>query len=524
MLIEQTQLLILAASVAITLLLSLLLCRWWWHQQRRQMDAEQQHRAAQIYSEQQLRLQIVTQSLEEAQRQLHELRQREEKLQLSFNQTQLNYHQSASDLAVAQQQLKVNERLHGQLLQEQSTANKLREENASLRVELEQQELRMREQLALLNESRQALVKEFENTANKIFEEKHQRFSSQSKESLEATLNPLRQQLGEFRKRVDDVYSQETADRNKLVGQISELQKQTQKIGQDAVNLAKALKGDNKAQGNWGEVILERLLEESGLQKGREYETQVSLKTEAGERRNPDVLVRLPEGKDIIIDAKVSLRDYERFCSAQDDDEKRLALKAHIHSLRSHINGLSIKDYEKLELVRSLDFVFIFVPIEAAFMLALQEDPGLFREAYDKHIILVSPTTLLATLRTVESIWRYEKQNRNAEKIAAQAGGLYDQFTLLIESFEEVGKAINRSQDAFEKAKSRLSAGRGNLIKRVEDIRKLGAKTKKTLKGPLVDNALDHADVVGDDRGKLALNADIGFECEGESLDEEVTQ
>ncbi|AFU97958.1 DNA recombination protein RmuC [Simiduia agarivorans] len=368
------------------------------------------------------------------------------------------------------------------------------EENARLNTALEQQRLRMTEQIALLTDAKATLVQEFENTANRIFEDKSQKFSDRSKESLELTLNPLKQQLSDFRKRVDEVYGQEAAERNRLVGQITELQKQTQKISQDAINLTNALKGDNKAQGNWGEVVLERLLEESGLQKGREYETQLAFKSETGNRRNPDVVIRLPEQKDIIIDAKVSLVDYERYCSTDDAEEKKRHLKAHLQSMRAHISGLSFKDYEKLEGVRTLDFIFIFIPVEAAFMLALQEEPGLFREAYDKHIILVSPTTLLATLRTVENIWRYEKQNKNAERIAQQAGGLYDQFCLLLDAFDEVGKAIDRSQDAFTKAQGRLASGRGNLIKRVEDIRKLGAKTKKQLKGALTDSALGAAD------------------------------
>lgn len=376
----------------------------------------------------------------------------------------------------------------------QRDANRTREENARLNAELEQQRLRMQEQMGLLQDAKKNLVQEFENTANRIFDDKQQRFNLQSKETLETTLNPLRQQLGDFRKRVDDVYGQETADRNRLVGQITELQKQTQKIGQDAINLTNALKGDSKAQGNWGEVILERLLEESGLQKGREYETQLSLKNESGSRRNPDVVIRLPENKDIIIDAKVSLVDYERYCSAENEMARNQHLRAHIGSMRNHINGLSFKDYENLEGIRTLDFVFIFVPIEAAFMLALQEDSTLFRDAYDKHIILVSPTTLLATLRTVENIWRYEKQNKNAEKIAVQAGGLYDQFVLMLEAFDEVGKAIFRSQEAYDKARNRLKSGRGNLIKKVEDIRVLGAKTKKQLKGELVDAALAEGD------------------------------
>lgn len=354
-------------------------------------------------------------------------------------------------------------------------------ENAALSVQLAREKRQVEEQLKLVADARSSMGQEFEVLANRLFTEKHRQFNEQSKIALQGSIEPLRSQLADFHRKVEDVYQKESAERNKLVGQLGELQKQTRQISEDALSLARALKGDNKTQGNWGEVVLERLLEESGLQKGREYETQVALKDESGHRRNPDVIVRLPEQKDIIIDAKVSLVDYERYCSAEADDDRDRALKQHIASMRNHIQGLSVKDYEKLDGVRSLDFVFIFVPVEAAFMLALQQEPGLFREAYDKHIILVSPTTLLATLRTVENIWRYEKQNLNAEKIASQAGALYDQFVLTLEAIEEVGRLLGKTQEAYKTASKRLGTGRGNLIKRVEDIKQLGAKTKKSL-------------------------------------------
>jgi DNA recombination protein RmuC len=347
----------------------------------------------------------------------------------------------------------------------------------------------MTEQLNLVKEAKTDLTKEFENIANKIFDTKQQQFSHSSKTLLDTTLDPLKSQLVEFRKKVEDVYEKENAERNRLAGQIVELQKQAQKIGQDAVNLAQALKGNNKTQGNWGEVILERLLEESGLQKGREYDTQVSTTSIDGNRLIPDVVVRLPENKAIVIDAKCSLLAYEKYQTTEDTKQRALHLDAHVNSLRAHIKGLSIKDYARIEGVNALDFVFIFIPIEAAFMLALQHDPSLYREAYDRQIILVSPTTLLATLRTVENIWRYEKQNRNAERIAKEAGALHDQFVLLLESLDAIGNSINKTQDAYLKARERLQTGRGNLVKRVHDIRKLGAKTKKSIDPNLIEDA-----------------------------------
>lgn len=336
-------------------------------------------------------------------------------------------------------------------------------------------------QLKLLQDAKQTLGQEFENLANRIFEDKQAKFSLQNKEALEVTLSPLRRDIGDFRKQVENAYDKENADRNKLAGQISELQKQTLQISADAVSLANALRGDNKAQGNWGEFVLEKLLEDSGLSNGREYDTQVALKDESGKRRNPDVIVHLPEGRDIVIDAKVSLVDYERYFHAEDEETKAQCLRQHLSSLRAHIKGLSGKDYESLEGVNSLDFVLIFVPVEAAFMVALDHDPEMMRDAYDRGIILVSPSTLLVTLRTIKNLWRYADQNRNAQLIADKAGALYDQFVLYVEALDDVGKHLDKSKDAWDTARKRLTGGRGNLVRRTEELKKLGAKTKKSL-------------------------------------------
>ena len=353
--------------------------------------------------------------------------------------------------------------------------------NGVLEQRLVGQQAQYEAQLKLLQEAKQSLSQEFENLANRIFEDKQAKFTVQNKEALEVTLSPLRRDIGDFRKQVESAYDKETADRNKLVGQLSELQKQTMQVSADAVSLANALRGDNKAQGNWGEFILEKLLEDSGLSKGREYDTQVALKDESGKRRNPDVIIHLPEGRDIVIDAKVSLVDYERYFHADTDELKQQCLRQHLNSLRAHIKGLSHKDYENLDGVNSLDFVLIFIPVEAAFMVALDQDPEMMRDAYDRGIILVSPSTLMVTLRTIKNLWRYADQNRNAQLIADKAGGLYDQFVLYIEALDEVGKHINKSQEAWDIARKRLSTGKGNLIRRTEELKKLGAKAKKTL-------------------------------------------
>ncbi|MEP3856358.1 MAG: DNA recombination protein RmuC [Porticoccus sp.] len=400
---------------------------------------------------------------------------------------------AVSDVTIS----RLSEELENQgnrLHQRETELGALNRDKASLEVRLEGERTRYEEQLQLLRQARESLVQEFENLANRIFDAKQQKFSEQSSRTLNSSIDPLRKEIHDFRKKVEDAYDKENAERNKLVGQIVELQKQAQKVGEDAILLANALKGESKFQGNWGEVILERILEQSGLTKGREYETQVALKNEEGDRRNPDVIIHLPDQRDIVVDAKVSLTDYERYCRAELPDEKQRSLKQHILSIRAHINGLSRKAYEQLEGVNSLDFVLIFVPVEAAFMLALEHDHTLFRDAYDKGIILVSPSTLLATLRTIHNIWRYEDQNRNAQQIAAEAGKLYDQLVLVVESLDDLGRHIDRSQEAWQQTRKRLVDGRGNLIKKFEDIKKLGARTKRSLPDNLVEKATEQDD------------------------------
>ncbi|MGH1470056.1 MAG: DNA recombination protein RmuC [Cellvibrionaceae bacterium] len=441
---------------------------------------------------------------EESARQRAELIEQSESLTLQIHQLQV---EQSSDRT----QLRQLETLQHSLTEKQTELNQVQNDNAILKTQMKAEQTRYEEQLAIVSQAKEQLTKEFENIANKIFEKKQQQFTQSSQSTLDVTLNPLKEQIKEFKKQVEDAYHKENAERNKLVGQITELQKQAQRIGEDAVNLATALKGSNKTQGNWGEVILERLLEESGLHKGREYETQVSLKDEDGNRRNPDVIIRLPENKDIVIDAKVSLLHYESFCNEEDDTRQKNALKNHIASIRTHIDGLSKKNYDNLESIRSLDFVFIFVPVEAAFMLAMQHDPSLFNYAFDKHIVLVSPTTLLATLRTVENIWRYEKQNKNAEKIASMAGSLHDQFALVTESLDDLGQHIVRTQTAFDSTQKRLKTGRGNLYKRIQDLEKLGAKTKRSLR-KIDDDTLDLVEI--DDSASKNIKAEPSMSSE----------
>jgi len=333
-----------------------------------------------------------------------------------------------------------------------------------------------------IGRSREQLQKDFEVLSNRVFEESRKKFDQDSKRTLDSSLEPLKQEIESFRKRVNETHQEDLKDRNRLQGQIIELQKQARQIGQDAVQLATALKGESKSQGNWGEMVLERLLEESGLEKGREYETQASYRDEDGRLKQPDVVIHLPENKDIVVDAKVSLKAWEAFFNADAQEQQTQALKDHLASIKSHIANLSGKSYQNLDSVHSLEFVFMFIPVEPAWMLALQTEPGLFQQAWNKGIVIVSTTTLMPTLRTVANIWRNEKQNRNAQEIANSAGGLYDQFALLIESLDKLGKNIHSVQESYDEARNRLHTGaRGSIVKRIDNLKKLGARSRKQL-------------------------------------------
>ncbi|PCK07818.1 MAG: DNA recombination protein RmuC [Alteromonadaceae bacterium] len=328
---------------------------------------------------------------------------------------------------------------------------------------------------------KKAMLSEFESSAARIFDAKQKLYSESAKTDVAFVLAPFREQLKNFNQRVEDVYHKENSQRNQLIGQISELQKQTSQVSSDANNLAEALRGDNKLQGDWGELILERVLERSGLQLGREYELQVTLKNTEGASYRPDVLVHLPGKRDVIIDAKVSMVEYERYTQAKDRESKQRALTGHVASLRRHVKLLSDKQYHQLQGINTLDFVFIFLPIEAAYLLAIQGGERLFAEAYEKNIVLTSPSSLIVALRTVESLWRNEQQNTNAKDIALSAGKLYDQFALVLKSFEELGVNLDRADQSYRQACKRLSSGKGNVLARVSSLRALGAKTSRTI-------------------------------------------
>ena len=337
------------------------------------------------------------------------------------------------------------------------------------------------EKIKLLDEAKETLKQQFNHLANEIFESKAKRFEESSEERLQLLLKPFREQITSFSKQTTERFIEENKERAVLHNELSRLRELNEQITQDAKNLTNALKGENKTQGNWGEIVLERILEESGLREGMEYETQGSYKGEEGNTLRPDVVIHLPQEKDIVIDSKVSLVAYERFMSAEDPAEKEAALKQHLTSINTHIKGLSEKKYEKLEGVHSLDFILLFMPIEGAFLLALEQDGSFFSRAYEQNIMIVSPSTLLVTLRTIEHIWRTERQEQNAQEIAKQAEALYDKFAAFVEDLTKIGDQIGKTQVSYEKALNKLSSGRGNLLRRVEMMKELGLKPKKKI-------------------------------------------
>lgn len=340
---------------------------------------------------------------------------------------------------------------------------------------------RLTEQEKAIIDIQQKFQLEFQNVANKLLDEKSQKFVETNRAHLDILLNPLKENLKAFEEKVDKVYNMEAAERNTLKGVITQLMDLNKLISSEAQNLTKALKGDSKKQGNWGEVILERVLERSGLVKDREYRLQVSLNGQDGGRLQPDAIIDLPDEKHLIIDSKVSLIAYERLVNCETEDERKLYSKAHVESIRGHVLNLSSKNYHDLYQINSPDFVLLFVPIESSFSFAVQIDSELFSDAWDKRVVIVSPSTLLATLRTIASIWKQERQNRNVLEIARLSGAMYDKFVGFVGDMEGIGKNIKLSQTAYDSAFNKLVEGNGNLAKTAEKIKSLGAKANKQL-------------------------------------------
>jgi len=392
-------------------------------------------------------------------------------------------------LAVSEEKLKQLQNKESEFRQLQQLYIQTKTKNAELQTRMNEQVKNAEEKLALLKDAETRLNNQFENLAGKIFDERNRQFTEHHKTSLDHIVKPLREQLGEFKQRIETVYDNENKDRISLREEIISLRRDTAQMNQEALNLTRALKGDKKTQGNWGEMILETVLERSGLRKGIEYETQGAFRDEDNKLFKPDVIVRLPEDKDVIIDSKVSLLAYERHCSTEDDQERIAALKQHTEAVRIHIKSLSIKDYSGLKGLRSLDFVLLFMPIEAAFIAAFQADERLFTDAFEHKIIVVTPTTLLATLRTIENIWRYERQNENARAIADKAGIIYDKIRGFVEDLDKLGKQLSTVHATYDGVMNKLTQGHGNLIRQASSFVDLGVKVKKTLPKSITEQA-----------------------------------
>lgn len=400
------------------------------------------------------------------------------------------------ELSAAKQQIAQNAHWREECELLNNELRSLREINSSLEVDLREVTTLLEttrqhgdEKYRLMLNSEQRLSEQFENLANRIFEQSNRRVDEQNRQSLHGLLTPLREQLDGFRRQVQESFGQEARERHTLAHEIRNLQQLNAQMAQEAVNLTRALKGDNKTQGNWGEVVLTRVLEASGLREGHEYETQVSINTDANSRMQPDVIVRLPHRKDVVVDAKMTLVAYERYFNAEDDYTREAALQEHIAAVRNHIRMLGRKDYQQLPGLRSLDYVLMFIPVEPAFLLALDRQPELISEALKNNIMLVSPTTLLVALRTIANLWRYEHQSRNAQHIAERASRLYDKMRLFVDDMSAIGQSIDKAQENYRQAMKKLTTGRGNLLTQAEAFRHLGVEVKREINPELVEQA-----------------------------------
>lgn len=379
---------------------------------------------------------------------------------------------------------------------EQREKTALQQEKESLMVQLSKKEadydhllLRLREQKQETEQLQEKFTKEFENLANKILEEKTNKFTEQNKENLKTILLPLQDKIQLFEKKVEDTHKESIDYHAALRQQILGLREMNEQMSKETVNLTKALKGDSKMQGNWGELVLERVLEKSGLEKGREYDVQTAHESAEGQRVFPDVVIHLPDGKKMIVDSKVSLTAYEKWINEENETLKTGYLKEHVNSIKRHVDQLGEKNYQDLYQIESPDFVLLFIPLEPAFAIALQDDATLYNKAFERNIVIVTPTTLLATLRTIDSMWTNQKQQENAFEIARQAGALYDKFEGFVSDLIKVGNKIKDSKTEYDSAMNKLVEGKGNLVTSIERLKKMGAKAKKSLPESLLKRA-----------------------------------
>ncbi|WP_319549435.1 DNA recombination protein RmuC [Desulfogranum marinum] len=407
--------------------------------------------------------------------------------------TQIRFDRLSQD--TEQQQLLID-RLRQErdiLRQEHETLGR---DNAGLRARCSGMANQLEERELLLAATQRQVEQRFELLASEILTEKSSLINHQHESTLKLLLSPFHKQLQEFQHKVDDVYDRETRDRVAITTEIQHLRQLNERLSNDAVNLTEALQGKNKLQGQWGEMVLEKILEESGLRKGVEYTTQVSLHTESGSKRQPDVIVHLPGKRDVIIDAKVSLKAFTQAHSENDEKRRRKYELRHLDSVKRHVTSLSSKQYHQLKGVSSMDFVLLFIPIETAFQKTLENDPEILSRSMRKQVVLCSPSTLLAILRTIQHLWRLDEQNRNGLIIAKQAGNLYDKFVGFIETFEEIGTRLHQSQQAWHLAKKRLSSGNGNLIKRAEYLKELGVQTDRELTEALKQTTRSQGEII----------------------------
>ena len=379
------------------------------------------------------------------------------------------------------------------LFEQTTLLNALREERDQavlhairLEAELDSERKQVQNRIESLNEAKEALTNQFKNLANEILEDKSRKFTEQNAQQLDILLKPLQTKLTEFKEQVSNSYDQESRERFALKNEIERLANLNLKMSDEARSLTNALKGDSKIQGNWGELVLESILESSGLRKGEEYLVQDSHTQADGERLQPDVIVKLPEGRHLVIDSKVSITAYARHTEAGDDAIAKQELLAHIQSIRQHIQGLSAKNYSGIADLSTVDFVLMFIPIEPAFLSALKASPNLYQEALAKNIVLVCPSTLMATLRTVAHLWRQDQQNKNAMEIARQCANLYDKFVGFVEDLEQIGKRLDQAQSSYHDAFNKLKSGKGNLIKAAERVKELGVKPNKVIASNLL--------------------------------------
>lgn len=424
-------------------------------------------------------------------------RKSHEELQQNFNQKEADLNRiiaeiSAENKAQIQkisEQQELNERQNSEIKNLQNDKNQL----IGLKSQLAAQNESLQQ---LLNSQKEEIVKiqeeaklQFENLANKILEEKTLKFTEQNQQNLKNILNPLQEKITDFEKKVENTHKESIDYHAALRQQILGLKEMNLQMSKETLNLTKALKGDSKIQGNWGELVLERVLEKSGLEKGREYEIQKSFTTEEGNRVQPDVIINLPDGKKMIVDSKVSLTAYEKYINEEDDEQKNSFLKEHVNSLKRHVEQLGSKNYQHLYQMESPNFVLLFIPIEPAFAIALNEDTQLYNKAFERNIVIVTPSTLLATLRTIDSMWTNQKQQENAYEIARQAGALYDKFDGFVTDLVKIGKKMDEAKTEYEGAMNKLVDGKGNLITSVQKLKIMGAKAKKSLPDAIINRA-----------------------------------